>query len=135
MHGDMMDIVLLALNPAVWSTALRRTKFLFVSLLLAGFICAQEKPAEQQMEMQHQHHGGFMQEGMHHAIAKGVTLDAKVDASAHTVTLLVGPMNLPAHTSHMKMPQPPDQVWQIPFDGWLLAYHPKLVDASGNTVP
>ena len=108
---------------------------MFVSLLLAGIACGQEKPAEPQMEMHHQHHGGFMQEGMHHAIAKGVTLDAKVDASAHTVTLHVGPMNLPAHTSHMKMPQPPDQVWQTPFDGWLLAYHPKLVDASGNTVP
>src|SRR5213080_5378347 len=31
--------------------------------------------------------------------------------------------------------QPPDQIWQIPFDGWLLAYHPKLVDAAGNAVP
>ncbi len=76
-----------------------------------------------------------MQGGMHHAVAKGVTLDAKVDAAAHTVTLREGPMTLPANTSHMKMPQPPDLVWQIPFDGWLLAYHPKLVDASGNAVP
>ena len=76
-----------------------------------------------------------MQEGMHHALAKGVTLDAKVDAAAHTVTLRVGPMNLPAHTGHMKMPQPPDQVWPVPFDGWLLAYHPKLLDAAGNAVP
>src|SRR5713226_8066668 len=81
------------------------------------------------------HHGGFMQGGMHHAVAKGVKLDAKVDAAAHTVTLRVGPMNLPAHTSHMKMPQPPDLVWDVPIDGWLLAYHPKLVDAGGNAVP
>jgi hypothetical protein len=44
-------------------------------------------------------------------------------------------MNLPAHTSHMKMPQPPDLEWQIPIDGWLLAYSPKLVDAEGNVVP
>jgi hypothetical protein len=72
---------------------------------------------------------------MHHGLAKGVTLDAKMDSAAHTVTLHVGPMNLPAHTGHMKMPQPPDQVWQIPFDGWLLAYHPKLVDAAGHEVP
>jgi hypothetical protein len=42
---------------------------------------------------------------------------------------------LPAHTSHMKMPQPPDLEWQIPMDGWLLAYTPKLVDESGNSVP
>jgi len=86
------------------------------------------------LPMQHEHHG-FMQEGMPHAVAKGVTLDAKVDAATYTVTLRVGPMNLPAHTSHMKMPQPPDLVWEVPMDGWLLAYHPKLVDASGNAVP
>ena len=60
----------------------------------------QEQPAASPHDMTHTHHnhGGFMQEGMHHAVAKGVTLDAKVDAAAHTVTLRVGPMNLPAHT-------------------------------------
>ena len=71
----------------------------------------QEKPAAAPQDMEHMHHGGsadssgtqktrFMQGGMHHAVAKGVKLDAKVDAAAHTVTLRVGPMNLPAHTSH-----------------------------------
>jgi hypothetical protein len=122
------------------------------TILLASFFAtAQEKPMDTSKElhpthtglnegaakpvpMQHEHHG-FMQEGMHHAVAKGVTLDAKVDVAAHTVTLRVGPMNLPAHTSHLKMPQPPDLVWEVPIDGWLLAYHPKLVDASGGAVP
>ncbi len=93
-----------------------------------------DEGAAKPLPMQHEHRG-FMQGGMHHAVAKGVTLDGKVDAAAHTVTLRVGPMNLPAHTSHMKMPQPPDLVWDVPMDGWLLAYHPKLVDASGNAVP
>ena len=109
--------------------------FVFTSLLPIGPARAQKKPAEAQMDMEHHHHGGFMQEGMHHLVAKGVTLDAKLDAASHTVTLRVGPMNLPAHTGHMKMPQPPDQVWQIPFDGWLLSCHPKLVDSAGNEVP
>jgi hypothetical protein len=84
--------------------------------------------------MQHEH-GGFMQGGMHHAVAAGVKLDAKVDTAAGIVALRVGPMTLPANTSHMKMPQPPDLTWIVPFDGWLLAYHPKLVDADGNAVP
>ena len=114
---------------------MRTLTFLCVSFLAAGFAFAQQQPAETPHDMQHQHHGGFMQGGMHHAVATGVALDAKVDSAAHVVTLRVGPMNLPANTGHMKMPQPPDQVWQIPFDGWLLAYHPKLVDASGNAVP
>jgi hypothetical protein len=118
------------------------TKILCVSLLAAGATCAavgapgqQEKPAVAVPDMQQEHHGRFMQGGMHHAVAKGVTLDARVDAAAHTVTLHVGPMNLPAHTDHMKMPQPPDLVWDVPMDGWLLAYHPRLVEASGSAVP
>lgn len=110
-------------------------RFLCINFLVAGLAFAQQKPAETPHDMQHQHHGGFMQGGMHHAVATGVTLDTKVDFTARVVTLRVGPMRLPAHTSHMKMPQPPDQIWQIPVDGWLLAYHPKLVDAAGNAVP
>jgi hypothetical protein len=99
----------------------------------------QEKPAEAPPDMEHMQHGshdgGFMQGGMHHAVAKGVTLDQKMDAATHTITLHEGPINLPAHTSHMKMPQPPDVYWTIPVEGWLLAYTPRLVDASGNAVP
>jgi hypothetical protein len=122
-----------------------------VTLLAAAMTTAQQNPpntskdiqptrtgldegAAKTLPMQHEHHG-FMQEGMHHAVAKGVTLDAKIDAAAHTITLRVGPMNLPARTSHVKMPQPPDLIWTVPMDGWLLAYHPKLVDASGKAVP
>jgi len=106
-------------------------------LLATSAALAQEKQTEgaaKPMPMQHEHHG-FMQEGMHHAVAKGVKLDPNFDMATHTITLRVGPMNLPAHTSHMKMPQPPDLIWTVPLDGWLLAYHPKLVDAAGNAVP
>ena len=110
-----------------------RTTILFLaSLLTAGALLAQDKPAEPS-GMEHMHHGGFMQEGMHHAVAKGVKLEQKIDGQ--TIVVRVGPMNLPAHTSHMKMPQPPDLEWQIRIDGWLLAYQPRLVDASGTVVP
>lgn len=92
-------------------------------------------PATHDMAHMQHDHGGFMGEGMHHAMAKGVKLQEKVEAAAHTITLRVGPMTLPANTSHMKMPQPPDLVWTIPVDGWLLAYTPQLVDANGASVP
>jgi len=103
--------------------------FFVAAIALVPFSFAQEKPAE------HAHHGAFMQGGMHHAVAKGVTLDSKVDSNAHSVTLRVGPMNLPANTDHVKMPQPPDLIWAVSFEGWLLAYHPRLVDSNGNAVP
>ena len=106
---------------------MRVTLSICIAVFLTPFAVAQET--------EHAHHGGFMQEGMHHAVAKGVMLDAKVDAATRSVTLRVGPMTLPANTSHTSMPQPPDLVWQIPFDGWLLAYHPRMVDAAGNAVP
>jgi hypothetical protein len=119
---------------------MNRTITICGAILLAAVVAtAQDKPAEAPHDMEHmQHgagHGGFMQGGMRHAIAKGVTLEAKTDAASHTVTLNIGPMTLPAHTSHRKMPQPPDLIWDVPVDGWLLAYHPRLVDVSGNSVP
>jgi hypothetical protein len=97
-----------------------------------SFASAQQKQSQVRRATEN---GGFMQGGMHHQIATGVTLDQKLDAGAHTITLRIGPMNLPANTSHMKMPQPADLIWTIPLTGWLLSYHPHLVDASGNTVP
>src|SRR5260370_30831822 len=103
---------------------MRITRVWCVSLLAASATCApfeaqgkqgeQEKAAAPTHDMEHMHHGGFMQRGMHHAGAKGVKLDAQVDAAAHTVTLPVGPVNLPAPNSHMKMPQPPARVWDGP---------------------
>ena len=94
---------------------------------------AQQKPSAP--DVSHAHHGGFMQGRMHHAMAKGVKLEEKIDAATHTITLRVGPMTLPARTSHHKMPQPSDLFWSIPVDAWLLAYHPRLVDSSGAAVP
>jgi len=121
----------------------RYPTFLTVTLLvtMTAFTAAaaQEKsataPPHDMEHMQHSHDGGFMQGGMHHSVAKGVSLDARLDATTHTIILREGPISLPANTSHMKMPQPPDVFWTIDFDGWLLSYSPKLVDASGQSVP
>jgi len=97
----------------------------------------QQTPAPAAHDMDHmQHeHGGFMQEGMHHAVAKGIKLEQQVDSATHTITLREGPLTLPGNTSHMKMPQPPDVFWTIPLDAFLLAYTPRLVDANGSAVP
>jgi hypothetical protein len=95
----------------------------------------QPAPPPHDMDHMHHNHGGFMQEGMHHAVAKGIKLEQQVDAAIHTITLREGPLTLPANTSHMKMPQPPDVFWTVPLDAFLLAYTPRLVDASGNAVP
>ncbi len=73
--------------------------------------------------------------GMHHAVARGVSLQTKLDDVAHTIALREGPISLPANTSHVMMPQPPDLHWKIPINAWLLAYSPRLVDANGNEVP
>jgi hypothetical protein len=107
-----------------------------ITFIAAAFAQQSATQGHDLSRMQQAHtHDGFMQGGMHHTAAKGVTLGVKTDANTHTITLRIGPMNLPANTSHMKMPQPADLVWSIPLTGWLLAYHPKLVDAADNSVP
>src|ERR1700741_964416 len=108
-------------------------------LSAAGTSAAQEQPnpappAHDMEHMQH-NHGGFMQEGMHPAVAKGIKLEQQVDTATHTITVREGPLPLPANTSHMKMPQPPDVFWTIPLGAFLLAYTPRLVGANGNSVP
>jgi hypothetical protein len=108
-----------------------------IFLLASSAAFAQQQsppPPPPAHDMHHMHHGGFMQD-MHHAVAKGVKLDQQVDDASHTITLRVGPISLPANTDHMKMPQPADLIWTVPVDGWLLAYTPRLVDASGAEVP
>src|SRR6202171_1083176 len=109
---------------------------LMLSLPFAS-TAAQQKPAAPPHDMAHkQHnHGGFMQEGMHHAVAKGIKTQQQVAPPSHPITVREGPMTLPASTGHMKMPQPPDLFWTIPIDGWLLAYAPRLADGRGNAVP
>src|SRR5215467_14421489 len=118
---------------------MRAIKVCLIGLLVATTVSAQEKPSDVPHDMEHMQHGGrqggFMQGGMHHSVARDVTLQTKADDVTHTIILREGPINLPANTSHMKMPQPPDLHWTVPMNAWLLAYSPKLVDANGNEVP
>jgi hypothetical protein len=140
-----------------WSATMRKINIFWLSIVAAAGIgfalqsnarAAQDKGAQDQQnktgqspaqppdmsQMMHgMNHGGFMQGGMQHEIAKGVKLEQKIDGK--TIVVRVGPISLPAHTSHMKMPQPPELEWPIPIDGWLLGYTPRLVDANGNAVP
>src|SRR5579864_3837309 len=57
------------------------------------------------------------------------------DESAHTLTVRLGPVNVPAHAGHMSMVKTTPEYFEIPFDGWITAYHPSLTDAAGNKIP
>ena len=127
---------------------MRKTAFVFAAFPLAVILAAtamnlsaQEQRAGKKTThampgmAQDSSHDGFMQHGMSHTRAKGVKLDQKLDEAAHTITLRVGPMRLPAHTSHHAAAQPPDLLWTIPIDGWLTGYTPKMVDPAGAGVP
>jgi hypothetical protein len=74
------------------------------------------------------HHAGL------HKMKKAI-LRVTDNAAAQIMTLRVGAVNLPAHTDHMAATQLADVYWTVPFDGWLTAYHPRLVDAQGQAVP
>ncbi|HEV2175892.1 MAG TPA: hypothetical protein VGW33_01605 [Terriglobia bacterium] len=71
---------------------------------------------------------------MNRGPAANVRVDVQNDESAHVLTIRVGPWNLPARAG-MDVPQAPDLTMTVPFDGWFVAYHPRLTDAAGNTLP
>lgn len=71
--------------------------------------------------------------GMRRSAGRRITV--KDDPTLHALTVRVGPLRLPAHTDHMHAEQLAPQVFTIPFDGWITAYHPVLEDASGTRLP
>jgi hypothetical protein len=77
---------------------------------------------------QHEHHHMGMN-------ASAARLQVEDDAAAQVLTLRLGPVNLPAHADHMMVAQPGYQFFRIAVDGWLVAYHPRLTDERGNTLP
>lgn len=101
---------------------MRRIVFLFLTAVLAGGAA----------RAQHEHHG---HRGKAHKAAAGVKLEAREDTNALAMTLRLGPLDLPARSDHRSVAQAPDLFWEVPFDGWLLGYHPRLVDDAGNAAP
>src|SRR5690349_4379325 len=75
-----------------------------------------------------QHHD---MQGMTMPVSSTATVAVADNPAAQLLTIKLGPLNLPAHTGHMQAAQPRPQFLEIPFDGWIIAYHPRLVDASG----
>ena len=98
----------------------------FVVAAVFGLARAQQ-PMSDMGDMGHMHHMA-----MH--TAAGVRLDVTSDEAQHLFTLRLGPVNLPAHAG-MNVAQAPDLSWTVPLDGWFVAYHPRVVDASGNSLP
>lgn len=120
---------------------MRATTLLCAGLLLAAPAAAQHEHAEVRAKFRdapatqqerHDHHGHH---GMTHKIAEGAKLTVADDAASQTLTVRLGPLNLPANSDHIEVAQALDHHLDIPFDGWLIAYHPRLADAAGNTIP
>lgn len=70
-----------------------------------------------------------------HHKTKPAVMRVTDDAAGKTFLMRVGTLNLPAHTDHMAATQLADVFWSVPVDGWITAYHPRLVDAKGVPVP
>jgi len=79
---------------------------------------------------QHDHHamGGMK-------TSSRARLEVKDDSTAQVLTVRVGPLDLPASSDHMAVAQAPDFFLEVPFDGWITAYHPRLVDGAGKPEP
>ncbi len=71
----------------------------------------------------------------HMHMSQSATLKVDNDPAAHVLTVTLGPLNLPANTTHDKAPQIAPQMVEVPFDGWITAYHPSLVTPDGQPIP
>jgi hypothetical protein len=98
---------------------------------LAAFLTAMTvfapSPAFSQEHAGHAHH--------HIRAEQAVKLEVADDAAAQVMVLRVGPLTLPANTGHDAMLQAPDLLWEIPLDGWLVSYAPRLVDDQEQALP
>ncbi|MCI0356773.1 MAG: energy transducer TonB, partial [Acidobacteria bacterium] len=70
-----------------------------------------------------------------HQVARDAKLAVNDDAATKRLTVRLGPLKLPANSDHTAVAQPPEFLLQMPFDGWITAYHPRLVDAAGAAIP
>ncbi len=102
--------------------------------LLSFFVAAYSAGAQPQGEGGMHHSMQMHHAGMHHVMSATAKLTVADDPAARTMTVRLGPLNLPAHSDHMAVAQPRDVFLTVPFDGWLVAYHPRLVD-GGAAIP
>lgn len=79
---------------------------------------------------QHERHGVT-----HDESATGAKLAVQDDPSARVLTVRIGPFHLPARSDHHAVPQAPVMFLTMPFDGWLIAYHPRLTGEASLAVP
>lgn len=100
---------------------MRRLFLLFAAFVLLGASVAWA---------QHSHH-----DAPAHKLARDAKFTVSEDAAAHRLTMKLGPLKLPANSDHNAVAQPPEFFLEIPFDGWITAYHPRLVDAVGSAIP
>jgi hypothetical protein len=104
----------------------------FLVLSIAPHLSAQKRSPMKMPQHESGMHPGPT--AMHHAFSPAAKLAVSQDASANLLKVRVGPVKLAAHADHMAVAQPRDSYLTIPFDGWLVAYHPRVVDASGTAV-
>lgn len=67
--------------------------------------------------------------------AANVLLAVHHDPATHVLTIRLGPVDLPARAPHHAIAQPPPETFAMPMDGWLTAYHPRLVDDASRPLP
>jgi hypothetical protein len=79
---------------------------------------------------QHEHHG--LGRGKQPAEA---VLEVRDDPAGGVLTVRIGPLDLPARSNHSLVAQSPALFLSVPFGGWFLAYHPRLADETGRTLP
>jgi hypothetical protein len=59
----------------------------------------------------------------------------RVEHTSNSVTLVLGPVVLPAHADHDGVQQPAPATIALPLDGWIQGFSVEVADTSGKPIP
>ncbi len=123
--------------PGRAPSARRVPPFALAALLLAGPVVAQEpEPAEEPSRDAAERVGAHRHGGeAGHSVATEARLRVEDEPETGTLTVRLGPLSLPAGAGHHEVAQAPDRHLEVPFDGWILSYAPRLTDGGGEALP
>jgi hypothetical protein len=107
----------------------------FALLYVGAFIFACASCWAQAEQQEVRHHGMMHAADVEHPVSTTAKLTVANNPASHEMTVRIGPVSLPTDAEHIPVAQPPVVWLTIPFDGWLTAYHPSIVDSKGLVLP
>jgi hypothetical protein len=119
------------LGPAAMRVPIAKLTLVLVAALLVSAPACWAQAEQQEVR----HHGMMHASDTDHPFSRTAKLSVTDKTGIHEMIIRVGPVSLLGFAGHSTVEQPPTFWLTIPFNGWLTAYHPSLIDSKGDVLP